>query len=79
VGHFTKRCFKDQFVEDDFRNTYAENFYMIFYTTAHPCASGVGNLAHKIGILHTNPELLYIPKHKNLGEFNNEFGNELYL
>jgi hypothetical protein len=36
-------------------------------------------LLSKIGVLHTNPELLYIPKHKNLGEFNNEFGNELYL
>ena len=81
VGRFLQSvAFKDQFVEDDFRNTYAENFLYDFYTTAHPYAPlGVGNLASKIGVLHTNPELLYIPKHKNLGEFNNEFGDELYL
>ena len=81
VGRFLQSvAFKDQYVEDDFRNTYAEGFLYDFYTTAHPYAPlGVGNLAQKIGVLHTNPELLYIPKQKGLAEFNNEFGNELYL
>jgi hypothetical protein len=39
----------------------------------------VGNLAEKIGVLHTNPTLYYIPKHKALKNFNSDFGDELYM
>jgi len=73
-------AFKDQYVENEFENTYAENFLYDFYTTSHPYAPlAVGNLADKIGIFHSNPELYYIPKQKALGEFNTDFGDELYL
>lgn len=73
-------AFKDQYVADEFENTYAENFLYDFYTTSHPYAPlAVGNLADKIGVFHSNPQLYYIPKQKALGEFNAEFGDELYL
>ena len=73
-------AFKDQYVEDRFKNTVAEDFLYDFYTTAHPYAPlAVGNLAEKIGISHTNPLLYYIPKQNQLGEFNAAFGDELYL
>ena len=73
-------AFKDQYVENEFENTYAEGFLYDFYTTSHPYAPlAVGNLADKIGIFHSNPQLFYIPKQKALGEFNADFGNELYL
>ena len=73
-------AFKDQYVENEFENTYAENFLYDFYTTSHPYAPlAVGNLADKIGVFHSNPELYYIPKQKALGEFNTDFGDELYL
>ena len=30
-------------------------------------------------LFHTNPKLYFIPKHKHLGEFNAEYGGELYM
>lgn len=73
-------AFKDQYIENDFENTYAEDFLYDFYTTSHPYTPfAVGNLAAKIGVAHTNPILYYIPKHKALGKFNEQFGDELYM
>ena len=73
-------AFKDQSVEKDFRDTYAENFVMDFYTTSHPYTPFVvGKLADKVGVNHTNPMLYYVPKQNTLGLFNEDFGNELYL
>ena len=73
-------AFKDQAVEKDFKDTYAENFLLDFYTTAHPYTPlVVAKLADKAGINHTNPKLFYIPKQNTLGLFNEDFGNELYL
>lgn len=73
-------AFKDQAIEKEFRNTYTENFIMDFYTTAHPySAFAVAEMSAKLGINHTNPRLLYIPKQKILEIYNEEFGDELYL
>lgn len=73
-------AFKDQFIANEFEDTYAENFLFDFYTTAHPYMPfTVGNLAEKIGVAHTNPILYYIPKHKALSHFNSDFGDELYM
>lgn len=73
-------AFKDQYIENEFNNTYAESFLYDFYTTSHPYTPLiVGAMASKIGVSHTNPELLYIPKQNTLGQFNSNFGDELYL
>ena len=73
-------AFKDQYVANEFKNTYAEGFLYDFYTSAHPYTPfAVGNLAAKIGVAHTNPKLYYVPKHAALQEFNEEFGDELYM
>ena len=73
-------AFKNQFIENEFEDTYAENFLLDFYTTSHPYTTfAVGNLAEKIGVSHPNPVLYYIPKHKALKDFNTSFGDELYL
>jgi len=73
-------AFKDQFVLNQFNDTYAEGFLFDFYTTSHPYTPlAVGNLADKIGVSHTNPHLYYIPKENALKGFNTNFGNELYL
>ncbi|WP_369753447.1 metallophosphoesterase [Flavobacterium sp. WC2409] len=73
-------AFKDQYVENEFENTFAEDFLYDFYTTAHPYTPlAVGALADKIGVSHTNPKLFYIPKQNGLEEFNTNFGDELYL
>jgi hypothetical protein len=73
-------AFKDQYVEERFKNTFAEEFLYDFYTTSHPYAPlAVGNLADNIGVAHTNPLLYYIPKQNQLKDFNADFGDELYL
>ncbi|MCG9792409.1 metallophosphoesterase [Flavobacterium algicola] len=73
-------AFKDQFVQEAFENTYAEDFLLDFYTSAHPYTSlAVGHLAEKIGVSHTNPKLFYVPKQNALQEFNTDYGDELYF
>lgn len=72
-------AFKDQFVEEEFENTYAERFVLDFYTSSHPYTPlVVGSLADKIGVNHSNPKLFYIPRHDQLKQFNTDFGDELY-
>lgn len=73
-------AFKDQYVEKEFENTYAENFLLDFYTTSHPYTPfAVSTMADKIGVSHSNPQLYYIPKQNSLGKFNEDFGDELYM
>ncbi|MCD9574349.1 metallophosphoesterase [Flavobacterium soyae] len=73
-------AFKDQYVVNDFEDTYTESFLFDFYTTSHPYAPFVtGSMSDKIGILHTNPVLYYIPKQNGLGEFNAGYGDQLYM
>ncbi|PXY45770.1 metallophosphoesterase [Flavobacterium hydrophilum] len=73
-------AFKDQYVVNDFQNTYTENFLLDFYTTSHPYAPFVtASMSDQIGLSHTNPILYYIPKQEGLKEFNSNFGNQLYM
>lgn len=51
-----------------------------FYTAAHPFAQlAIPDMAKSIGIFYTTPQLFYVPKQKNLGNYNEGFGNDLYL
>jgi Calcineurin-like phosphoesterase len=73
-------AFKDRYIGDELENTFAEDFLMDFYTTSHPYTPFiVGKLADKVGVSHTNPVLYYIPKQDALGEYNADFGDELYM
>lgn len=73
-------AFKDQRVEEDFKDTYAEDFIMDFYTTAHPYTPFiVSDLADKVNISHSNPKLFYVPKQNPLALFNEDYGDELYM
>ncbi|PWB26947.1 metallophosphoesterase [Flavobacterium sp. HTF] len=73
-------AFKDQYIVNDFENTYAEDFLFDFYTTSHPYSSfAIGSMSDKIGLRHTNPVLYYIPKQNGLREFNASFGDQLYM
>lgn len=72
--------FKDTYVQDDFEQTQVEQLILDFYTAAHPYAfMVVPDLSDAAKIYHTNPKLYFIPKHKHLGEFNAEYGGELYM
>lgn len=71
---------KDKEIEDDFKDTLPEELILDFYTAAHPYgAFTIPTLAAAAGVLHTNPKLFYVPKQKALGEFNLDYGNELYM
>ncbi|WP_299218625.1 phosphoesterase [uncultured Aquimarina sp.] len=51
-----------------------------YYTGDHPYAPfTIGTLSDAVGIYHTNPVLYYIPKQNALGEYNDEFGNQLFM
>lgn len=72
--------FKDQYVEGKFKNTATESLVMDVFTGSYPYAPFViPSLSDAVGVYHLNPKLYYIPKQKALGDFNTEFGDELYL
>lgn len=73
-------AFKDQYVLGDFEGTAAESLLQDFYTGSYPYAPlAIGPLADAVGVYHTNPKLFYIPKQKALENFNEDFGDELYI
>lgn len=80
VQFLQSTAFKDNFIEDDFKETLTEDLILDFYTASHPYAPFIiSGLADAIEVYHTNPQLLYIPKHKALGKYNDEYGDELYM
>lgn len=72
-------AFRDQYIKDEFNNTYTESLLLDIYTTAHPYAPlTIGKLADAANILHSNPALYFVPKQQALQQFNSNFGGELY-
>ncbi len=73
-------AFKDQYIIGEFEDTFTEGILEDFYTGAHPYAPfTLGVLSDAVDVYHTNPKLFYIPKQPALGDFNSDFGDELYL
>jgi hypothetical protein len=73
-------AFQDQYVVDDLKDTYTEKLLEDFYTGAHPFAPfAVATLSDAVALYHTNPVLYYVPKQSALKEYNDTFGNELYM
>lgn len=65
---------------DEFDETLVEEILLDFLTAAHPFGfMVVPDLSEAIGVYHTNPKLVYIPKQKSLGKFNLSHGDELYM
>ncbi|EDM43962.1 outer membrane protein [unidentified eubacterium SCB49] len=60
-------------------DTYTEGFIDDLGTGAHPYISlAVGALARDLGVIHTYPNLVYVPRNKSLGLFTQNFGDALY-
>lgn len=73
-------AFRDTYVKEDFKGTVTEDLLFDFYTSSHPFMSLImSDLSDAIGVYHTNPFLFYMPKHKALGKYNKEYGDELYI
>ncbi len=72
--------FQQQYVMDDLQDTFLQEFLQDFYTGSHPYAPfTIGTMSDAVGIYHTNPVLYYIPKQPALENFNENFGDELYM
>lgn len=73
-------AFQDQYVLDDLKETYTQELLQDFYTGSHPYAPfTTAQLSDAVGIYHTNPVLYYVPKQPALKEYNDSFGDELYM
>ena len=72
--------FKESYVAESLENTVPENILEDFYTASHPYGFlAVPHLSKALGIYHTNPQLFYVPKQKALGDYNTDYGDELYM
>ena len=73
-------AFQDTYIGNALDNTVVDKFLSDFYTTSHPYTPfAIGGLSDEVGVNHTNPKLYYIPKQEVLAQFNDEFGDELYM
>lgn len=80
IRFLNNQGFKKNSFSEDLKNTFPERFLLDFYTTSHPFTPfAIGNLSDKIGLFHSNPKLYYIPKQQQLGKFNKEYGDEMYM
>lgn len=72
--------FKENYIANEFEKTEVENLVLDFYTAAHPYAFlAVPDLSDAAKIYHTNPKVFFIPKHKYMGDYNTNYGGELYM
>ena len=80
IRFLNNQGFKKNSFSDDLKNKFPERFLLDFYTTSHPYTPfAIGNLSDKIGLFHSDPKLYYVPKQKQLGDFNKTYGDELYM
>ncbi|APG59919.1 hypothetical protein [Christiangramia salexigens] len=57
-----------------------ENIIVDGVSAQHPYGAILAaKLADIAGVLHTHPRVVFIPKQERLGEFNDKYGNRLYL
>lgn len=73
-------AYKNKPIEEAFQGTFAEEMIQDFYTASHPFAFlAIPTLADAAGVLHTNPEVYYLPKQPALGDYNAVHGNQIYM
>ena len=80
VQYLQAVVFKEQYVDGQLDKTLTESLLMDVFTGSHPYAPfTIDKLAEAIDIYHTKPVLYFVPKQQRLGEFNEDFGDELYM
>lgn len=67
-------------IPDFLKTLNLENIVVDGISSQHPYAAIlVSELADKVDVLHTSPQLVFVPKQKTLGKFNEAYGNRLFL
>lgn len=68
------------YVEEDFKNTFAEDVVYDFFSTAHPYMQLVIDpIAKSAGINHANTQLYYLPKQPGFKFLGPDYGDQLYF
>ncbi len=77
---FIQSKIKDHYVQDFMQNTVAEDIVQDFYTTAQPYAPFALNpIFDSLDIYNAEPKIYYLPKQKQLGIYNEDYGDKLYM
>ena len=77
---FIQSKIKDHYVQDFMQNTIAEDIVQDFYTTAQPYAPFALNpIFDSLDIYNAEPKIYYMPKQKQLGIYNEDYGDKLYM
>ncbi|TRW27329.1 phosphoesterase [Flavobacterium zepuense] len=72
--------FKMQYLAPDVADTYFIKLLEDYWTTANPYAAlTMGDIADALEIYHANPQVYYIPKQKALGNYNDNYGDQVYF
>ena len=67
-------------VPDLFRNSVVQDIFQDQIAASQPYAAlVVPPLADAVDVYHTNPEIVYLPAQPGLGDYNKDYGNQLYL
>lgn len=75
-------------IDKDFRNGLPEDYHKTFLGHIAKDQSSIGYpyaavtitpMIEAAGIYHTTPQVVFVPKQKSLGKYNEEFGDQLYL
>lgn len=70
----------DSHIPDIAHDLGLENIIIDAISASHPYgAVAAGKLAEAAGVLHTNPQAVFVPEQEFLGEYNEKYGNRLYL
>ncbi|SUP54640.1 Surface antigen [Weeksella virosa] len=73
-------AYKNEYVANDFENTFTEKFLNDFQTTQHPFYPLiVPNIAQLVKVNQLKSTLYYVPKQELLKEYNENFGDEIYF
>ena len=77
---FIQARIQDHYVKDIMQGTIAEDVVQDFYTTAHPYAPfALNRIFEKLNIYNANPKIYYMPKQEQLGIYNKDYGDKLYM
>ena len=67
-------------VQEDLQNSLPESLIQDFYTAAHPFgAFAVPKLSNAARLMAPTPKLYYVPRQPALGEYNDAYGDQLYM
>lgn len=72
--------FPENAISPVLRKTIAKEIVQDQISASHPYAAvAVASLAEAVGVIHTDPELVYLPDSPLLGAYRKDFGGEVFL